>query len=113
MQTIPQILAKELDKPQPYIENVIALLDEGEQLITEQHLPEELFEAPLAAAPAQAAAGGEPMRAAEPLASGSSLDEIGRQAAMRALEAAGGNISSAARQLGISRNTLYRKLGKM
>ena len=53
------------------------------------------------------------MRAAEPLASGSSLDEIGRQAAMRALEAAGGNISSAARQLGISRNTLYRKLGKM
>ena len=29
MQTIPQILAKELDKPQPYIENVIALLDEG------------------------------------------------------------------------------------
>lgn len=91
----------------------IALLDEGEQLITEQHLPEELFEAPLAAAPAQAAAGGEPMRAAEPLASGSSLDEIGRQAAMRALEAAGGNISSAARQLGISRNTLYRKLGKM
>ena len=90
----------------------IALLDEGEQLITEQHLPEELFEAPLAAAPAPAA-GGEPMRAAEPLASGSSLDEIGRQAAMRALEAAGGNISSAARQLGISRNTLYRKLGKM
>ena len=89
-----------------------ALLDEGEQLITEQHLPEELFEAPLAAAPAPAA-GGEPMRAAEPLASGSSLDEIGRQAAMRALEAAGGNISSAARQLGISRNTLYRKLGKM
>ena len=30
-----------------------------------------------------------------------------------AVEAAGGNISSAARQLGISRNTLYRKLGRM
>ena len=29
MQTIPQILAKELGKPQQYIENVIALLDEG------------------------------------------------------------------------------------
>ena len=29
MQTIPQILAQELGKPQPYIENVIALLDEG------------------------------------------------------------------------------------
>ena len=29
MQTIPQILAKELGKPQQHIENVIALLDEG------------------------------------------------------------------------------------
>jgi len=42
-----------------------------------------------------------------------SLDEIGRQAAQRALAAAGGNVSLAARQLGISRNTLYRKLGRM
>jgi len=41
------------------------------------------------------------------------MDAISRQAAMRALDAAGGNISSAARQLGISRNTLYRKLGRM
>ena len=29
MQTIPQILAKELDKPQQAVENVIALLDQG------------------------------------------------------------------------------------
>ena len=60
-----------------------------------------------------AAAGGEPKWATELPAGSTSLDEIGRQAALRALEAAGGNISSAARQLGISRNTLYRKLGKM
>lgn len=29
MQTIPQILAKELGKPQQAVENVIALLDQG------------------------------------------------------------------------------------
>lgn len=89
----------------------IALLDDGEAEITEQHLPEELFEAPLSS-PASAErrdAGW----ASELPASGASLDEIGRQAALRALDAAGGNISLAARQLGISRNTLYRKLGKM
>ena len=51
--------------------------------------------------------------AAAPLEGASSLDEISRQAALRTLEAAGGNISEAARQLGISRNTLYRKLGRM
>ena len=89
----------------------IALLDDDESLITETHLPEELFEAapyaPGAGAPAY-----DPWAAA-PLEGSNSLDAISRQAAMRALEAAGGNISSAARQLGISRNTLYRKLGRM
>lgn len=86
----------------------IALLDEGESLITERHLPEELFDAPLtihAAETSEAAASGT-------LASlsGASLDEIGRRAALCALDATGGNVSAAARQLGISRNTLYRKL---
>ncbi len=89
----------------------IALLDDDETLITETHLPEELFEAsPLGrGAPPPAH---DPWAAA-PLEGPNSLDAISRQAAMRALEAAGGNISSAARQLGISRNTLYRKLGRM
>ncbi|MBW7902705.1 MAG: sigma-54-dependent Fis family transcriptional regulator [Rhodocyclaceae bacterium] len=91
----------------------IALLDEGESLITEHHLPEELFDAPpppvcAATADAAPAAG----HALPPLA-GASLDEIGRQAALCALDAAGGNVSAAARQLGISRNTLYRKLGRL
>ncbi|UCV02664.1 sigma-54-dependent Fis family transcriptional regulator [Dechloromonas denitrificans] len=75
----------------------IALLDNGTTLIDESHLPEELFEA---APPAPASATG-------------SLEAIGRDAAWRTLESAGGNISAAARQLGISRNTLYRKLGKL
>jgi len=89
----------------------IALLDDDETLITETHLPEELFEAPLAA-PAVATPAFDPWAAA-PLEGQNSLDAISRQVAQRAVEAAGGNISSAARQLGISRNTLYRKLGRM
>jgi len=91
----------------------IALLDDDETLISESHLPEELFEAaPLIPSAAAAPASYDPWAAA-PLDSSNSLDEIGRQAALRAMEAAGGNISAAARQLGISRNTLYRKLGRM
>ncbi|MBS1143048.1 MAG: modulated sigma54 specific transcriptional regulator, Fis family [Proteobacteria bacterium] len=89
----------------------IALLDDDESLITESHLPEELFET-IVAAPPSASQTFDPWAAA-PLEGANSMDAIGRQAAMRALEAAGGNISSAARQLGISRNTLYRKLGRM
>lgn len=89
----------------------IALLDDGESLITENHLPEELFEAPIAAGSSMMSA---PTPWATPLPdTGGRLDEIGRQAALRALDAAGGNISLAARKLGISRNTLYRKLGRM
>ncbi len=89
----------------------IALLDDDETLINETHLPEELFEASPFSRGTPAPAH-DPWAAA-PLEGASSLDAISRQAAMRALEAAGGNISSAARQLGISRNTLYRKLGRM
>ena len=88
----------------------IALLDDGESLICEAHLPEELFEAPLP----PANLGNAPQWAAAPLENpAGSLEEIGRQVAQRALEAANGNVSAAARQLGISRNTLYRKLGRL
>jgi transcriptional regulator of acetoin/glycerol metabolism len=91
----------------------IALLDDGESQITEEHLPEELFEQPpLSACTPATGAVPAAARALPPLA-GASLDEIGRQAALRALEATGGNVSAAARQLGISRNTLYRKLGRL
>ncbi len=91
----------------------IALLDEDESLITEHHLPEELFDVPPLPA-GMTAVGAAPVAAgALPPLAGTSLDEIGRQAALRALEAAGGNVSAAARQLGISRNTLYRKLGRL
>jgi transcriptional regulator of acetoin/glycerol metabolism len=39
-----------------------------------------------------------------------SLGTLEREAIRQALAQAGGNLSLAARQLGISRNTLYRKL---
>jgi sigma-54 dependent transcriptional regulator, acetoin dehydrogenase operon transcriptional activator AcoR len=45
----------------------------------------------------------------EPAAS-RSLDDIEIDAIRCALDAAGGNISEAAKRLGISRNTIYRKL---
>ena len=89
----------------------IALLDDGETLISETHLPEELFES-LPIAPS-VPLGNSDVWAAAPLDNAGSLEEIGRLAALRTLEAAGGNISAAARQLGISRNTLYRKLGRL
>jgi transcriptional regulator of acetoin/glycerol metabolism len=53
------------------------------------------------AAPAAAAAAAEPSR---------SLGEVEIDTIRRAVEAAGGNISEASKRLGISRNTIYRKL---
>ena len=92
----------------------VALLDEGESEITEQHLPDELLdELPLAAPAVAVPASLAPFAAGVAGGGGGSLDEIERQAILRMLEAEGGNISSAARKLGISRNTLYRKIGRL
>ena len=41
-----------------------------------------------------------------------SLENVERGAIVRTLQGANGNVSSAARTLGISRSTLYRKLLK-
>lgn len=89
----------------------IALMDDDESLITESHLPEELFETPIQLKHPDILSGAS-VQSSNALANGS-LEEIGRQAAQNALEAAGGNISAAARLLGVSRNTLYRKLGRL
>jgi transcriptional regulator of acetoin/glycerol metabolism len=68
---------------------------------------------------AVALAGEEPLEAAhfpEPLLTDApsppsrSRDEILREAAAEALRAAGGNVSAAARRLGVARDTLYRLL---
>jgi len=97
----------------------IALMEDDETLISESHLPEELFETPVNPQAADMASCRIPVWSANPAApvagvpGSTSLGEMGRQAAQNALEAAGGNVSAAARLLGVSRNTLYRKLGRL
>lgn len=90
----------------------IALLDEGETLITEKHLSEELFETPPAPSGITPITHATDPWAPAPPEFSDSLDEVERRVTQRTLEANGGNISAAARQLGISRNTLYRIIAK-
>ncbi|WP_232756646.1 sigma-54-dependent Fis family transcriptional regulator [Thauera phenolivorans] len=75
-----------------------ALLDEGEETIDWEHLPDDL--AAELRSPRTVMADAAPDK----------LRELSLLAIRRAIEAAGGNLSEAARRLGISRNTLYRKL---
>jgi transcriptional regulator of acetoin/glycerol metabolism len=77
-----------------------ALLAGPHGTIGVEHLPDELR----ASRAVPAAAGGPDHRAA------ASLGQIEQQAMEQALQAARGNVSAAARQLGVSRNTLYRRL---
>jgi transcriptional regulator of acetoin/glycerol metabolism len=78
-----------------------AMLDSDERQIDWRHLPDDLLEEltaipktiPLEMAPAP-----------------QNLEELSRFAIKQALESCHGNISEAARRLGISRQTLYRKL---
>ncbi|WP_310461128.1 sigma-54-dependent Fis family transcriptional regulator [Sphaerotilus sp.] len=105
----------------------------GDTTITRDHLSDDFIDdarhasvqrpAVVAAAPepdpvAQRAAVAEVSAAAAPATApfpahdqaGRSLEDIELQSIQRAVDAAGGNISVAAKQLGISRNTIYRKL---
>jgi transcriptional regulator of acetoin/glycerol metabolism len=79
-----------------------AMLDPHEDCITRQHLPDDLLEE-LTATPQP------PRHAALPTAA-QNLKELSRSAIQQAMESCHGNISAAARLLGISRQTLYRKL---
>jgi transcriptional regulator of acetoin/glycerol metabolism len=82
-----------------------ALLDSHEAVIGWEHLSDDLARA-LQARPAADAA------RADEAADGTAPDlrTVSRQAVERAVSACDGNLSEAARRLGISRNTLYRKL---
>jgi transcriptional regulator of acetoin/glycerol metabolism len=79
-----------------------AMLDPHEDCITRQHLPDDLLEELSATPPT-------PLPAALPAAA-QNLKELSRSAIQQAMESCHGNISAAARLLGISRQTLYRKL---
>lgn len=78
-----------------------AMLDEGEVVIERHHLPDDFLKQ-LARKKAMSV-----VRASAPP---QNLDELSRAAVQQALESARGNVSQAARVLGISRQTLYRKL---
>ncbi len=76
-----------------------ALLDEGETLIGWQHLPDDLKDELSRPAPR---AGDDELPA--------DLRALSDVAIQRAVSGSAGNMSEAARRLGISRNTLYRRL---
>ena len=94
------------------LQNVLrrAVVLAGEESIRPEHLPPALL----------GAANGEAGEAAERAATGArdadgplalaTLEELERQHIQRAIAACGGNLSQAARVLGIGRTTLYRKL---
>lgn len=66
---------------------------------------------PLSSLPGQPVGGGAiPVPAAAAEAPPQSLEDVEIQTIRQVLDAAGGNISVAAKRLGISRNTIYRKL---
>ncbi len=91
----------------------------GEPCIRREHLPDDFLDeinaaarTPNAAAQRRADTADAAAAAVLPADStaGRSLDDIEIDAIRRTLESAGGNISAAAKRLGISRNTIYRKL---
>jgi transcriptional regulator with PAS, ATPase and Fis domain len=82
-----------------------ALLDDGETVIDWCHLPDDLRVALQADKPVA------PLPSAEETPT--DLRAHSRQTVQRVLEQCEGNVSEAARLLGISRNTLYRKLNAL
>ncbi len=96
----------------------LALMEDDEKEILPDHLPEGLFVVDSAADAGSRGETGEAApeeqanAAADAAASVRSLDEIELELMAAAIREVGGNVSEAARRLGVSRNTLYRKLGR-
>ena len=70
------------------------------------HMPDDFLD-DIDSAPA---AGGTAPNAQQMVASGANLEEMELSVILKSLEANGGNVSATARALGVSRNTIYRKL---
>jgi len=81
------------------VRTAVALLDDGEEVVTVALVGEEVREAP--------AAGFEPGASTPP---SEDLRQLAEARIRETLAAVGGNMSEAARRLGVSRNTLYRRL---
>jgi transcriptional regulator of acetoin/glycerol metabolism len=95
-----------------------AVMASGESLITRDHLSDDFLDdcrralahrQPASATPHAAAHAGEEPIHVPPAMSGT-LEEVEIEMIRRAVADAGGNISEASKRLGISRNTIYRKL---
>jgi len=82
------------------LRTAVAMLDPDETRIDWRHLPDDLIE--------ELQDSGR--QTPPPETTGQNLAELSRTAIQQALEQNRGNLSAAARQLGISRQTLYRKL---
>ena len=93
----------------------VALIDDDEAEILPEHLPEELFSPDPACdrEPRRGVAPTVEQLAEAPVAEVRSLDEVELEAIATVMREVKGNVSAAARRLGVSRNTLYRKLGRM
>ena len=90
-----------------------AVMAAGEAAITREHLSDDfLNEASQRQVAGNQAAANEPApgHPTLPGASGGTLEELEREMIRQAVDAADGNISVASKRLGISRNTIYRKL---
>jgi len=118
VQVAPDLLARLAAYPWPgnlrQLANVLrtacAMLAEGEHTLGWEHMPDDLVQA-LTAVPASPRSDAAAGAGVDGLPASLSLQQLSQAAIDQALQAARGNMSQAARQLGISRQTLYRKLG--
>jgi len=110
----PEVLAAFTRHPWPgnfrQLANVLrtacAMLDDDETCIGLDHLPQDFFDEERDAQNAQAVF--------SPSAKDSArLDDLALSAVAAALDTHSGNVSAAARMLGVSRNTLYRKMAAL
>ena len=116
VQVAPDLLARLAAYPWPgnlrQLANVLrtacAMLAEGEDTLGWEHMPDDLVQA-LETVPQAPDNKSDTTAPVAPAAL--SLQQLSSTTIDQALQAARGNMSQAARQLGISRQTLYRKLG--
>ncbi len=90
------------------LQTACALLDASESCIDWQHLPDDITEA--LKAPGRSETRSATLRTNESITVTHNLQELSRQTIRQAIDSSCGNLSQAAKRLGISRQTLYRRL---